>query len=420
MPWRARSGCAHPEAFVYLPTVAPIGPWCVALATRNAEFYQNRVFDQKAVEDMRPSLQPMARPWLQVYAQVCKRGLRLVTADRVVESAIDPHHVLLVAYDWTPDAARLLSQGARPAALVSFEPPVIAWELYYYLQRVSRRFPHTFLFAGARARVHPSSQFHQLYFPQRYSPLRATGESWSNRRFLSMINSNKALARARDLRRWLDRPREVSLKRLVAALRYRPILRDCYDARLRAIQAFAGLADFDLYGEAWDTCHPAVAPSLNAAARQAHRGAAADKLEVLAKYRFCLVIENTRFPGYISEKLFDCFFAGCVPIYCGAPDVTAYVPQTAFIDADKFGNWDELEQCLRRLPEDEWQSYVDAGQAFLTSPGYACFSVDHFATELADALVMEAEAPVAARSMQSDSTPAGRIRLRNPLGRVEL
>src|ERR1700730_18172240 len=162
-----------------------------ALATRTTEFYGNRIFDAAAIATIRPSLEPMATPWLQVHAITRERSLKLMTADRVCDEGIDPRRVLLVAYDWTPDAERLLAQGARPAVLVSFEPPVIAWWLYYNLERVSARFPHTFLFEGARERVSPSTCFHPLSFPLPCPAPRSTGTPWSKRRFLSMINSNK-------------------------------------------------------------------------------------------------------------------------------------------------------------------------------------------------------------------------------------
>jgi hypothetical protein len=202
-----------------------------------------------------------------------------------------------------------------------------------------------------------------------------------------MINSNKALPRAHDAARWFDRPREVSFKRLVAGLEYRPILRDSYLDRLRAIAAFAGLPDFDLYGEGWERRHPAVARPLHAAARRAYRGIVEDKLQVLANYRFSLVIENDRFPGYVSEKLLDCFFARCVPIYRGAPDVAEYVPCATFIDADQFASWRELEQFLRRMPASEWEGYLDAAESFLQSRAYERFSATSFAIELVDALL---------------------------------
>jgi hypothetical protein len=45
------------------------------------------------------------------------------------------------------------------------------------------------------------------------------------------------------------------------------------------------------------------------------------KIEGLAPYRFTVVIENTREPSYISEKLIDAMRCRSVPIYWGAPDV---------------------------------------------------------------------------------------------------
>ncbi|HEX8967859.1 MAG TPA: glycosyltransferase family 10, partial [Chloroflexota bacterium] len=368
-----------------------------ALATRNAEFYADRVFDPSAIAAMRPSLEPMATPWLRVHDLAQARGIRLVTADRVESDGIDPREVLLIAYDWTPDAERLIARGACPAVLVSFEPPVIAWWLYYHLERVSARFPHTFLFEGARERVAPTTWFHPLYFPQPCPPPRPTGRPWSKRRFLIMINSNKALPRARDAARWLDRPREVSLKRLLASVRYRPVARERYRARLRAIEAFSPRDDFDLYGEGWTQRHPAVEAGLHAAAQRVYRGSVSDKLALLAGYRFALVFENTRFPGYISEKLFDCFFARCIPIYSGAPDIAQYVPPAAFIDVRQFPSFPELERFLRHISEQDARRYIDAAHAFLISPAYESWCADHFARDLVDALVQVAESQPPAR-----------------------
>jgi hypothetical protein len=202
-----------------------------------------------------------------------------------------------------------------------------------------------------------------------------------------MVNSNKATPRGRDLPRWLDRPREVSIKRELAGLWYRPITSDGYRERLGAIEAFAALDDFDLYGEGWQTRHPAVGPGQHAAAQRVYRGVAADKLTLLAGYRFALVFENTRFPGYISEKLFQCFFSRCIPIYSGAPDIAQHVPPEAFIDARQFSSLVELERFVRGISEVDARRYVEAAHAFLSSAAYERFSADRFARELVDALV---------------------------------
>jgi hypothetical protein len=205
-----------------------------------------------------------------------------------------------------------------------------------------------------------------------------------------MVNSNKALPRVRDLARWLDRPREVSIKRALAALRYPPIAADAYPERWRAIDAFADRPDFDLYGEGWERRHPAVDPQLHAAAARAYRGPVQDRLALLARYRFALVYENTRFPGYISDRIFECFFARCIPIYSGAPDIAQYVPPSAFIDVRQFLSFPELERFLTRMTEDDARRYVDAAHAFLISPAFESWCVDHFARDLVDALVQVA------------------------------
>jgi len=362
-----------------------------AVATRIVEFAADRLFDAEAIAAGRPSLEVLARPWLEVSNVAAERGLRLLTADRVGAEGIDPRHVLVVACDWTPDARRLIAQGARPAALISFESPVIAWWLYYHLEQVSERFPHTFLFEGARDRVARTTRFHPLHFPQPCPPPRPTGQAWSKRRLLVMINRNAAIPRWRDPARWFDRPREVSLHRQWAGLKYRPIVRDRYLARLRAIAAFSEREDFDLFGEGWNTRHPAVDPALHAAALQAYRGTVRDVPGLLSGYRFCLIFENTRFPGYVSDRIFECFFARCIPIYSGASDVAQLVPPAAFIDARQFASHADLERFLRGTTEADARRYLDAAHAFLSSTAYESLCSGRFARDMVDALAQVGE-----------------------------
>ena len=53
------------------------------------------------------------------------------------------------------------------------------------------------------------------------------------------------------------------------------------------------------------------------AARRVYRGIATSKAEVLGKYTFALCFENQILKGWITEKIFDCFFAGTIPILRG-------------------------------------------------------------------------------------------------------
>lgn len=49
-----------------------------------------------------------------------------------------------------------------------------------------------------------------------------------------------------------------------------------------------------------------------------------DKSEGLAPYRYSVVIENSRQPGYFTEKLVDALLLETVPIYWGAPDIADF------------------------------------------------------------------------------------------------
>ena len=42
---------------------------------------------------------------------------------------------------------------------------------------------------------------------------------------------------------------------------------------------------------------------------------------------------------WITEKIFDCFYAGTIPVYLGAPDVARWLPPECFIDMRRFGGY---------------------------------------------------------------------------------
>lgn len=358
----------------------------VALAIRNRNLLDDRIF--QLPPDGPVDLSPYT-PWRRVRELAAAAGLDLMTADRVAARGIDPRDVVLLAYDWTPASEALVAQGAVPAVLTSLEPPVIAWQMYFRLRALTARFAHAFVWPGASRRVHPACTYHPLYYPQ-VRVYRTAARPWAERRWLVMIGSNKAMVRS--LTRFFDRPREVSLKREAAAVLYPPIGRDLYLERLRAIAAFADQPGFDLFGQGWDRRHPAVPLRLHQAALKAVRGPVREKLAVLSDYQFALCFENSRFPGYISEKIFDCFFTGTIPLYLGAPDVARYIPPDSYVDLTRFASYAEVQRFLRSVSPSEAQRYLDAALAFLEGPEYQRFTVDAFARGLVGALASVADA----------------------------
>lgn len=111
-----------------------------------------------------------------------------------------------------------------------------------------------------------------------------------------------------------------------------------------------------------------------------------EKIDTLKNYRFCFCFENhTNLNGYISEKIFPCFAAGCIPIYWGAPNVENYIPKGCFIDYRDFQTLDELYHFLKSMPKDEYEHYLANIRAFLASEQAQVFSPEHFADTLYEA-----------------------------------
>ena len=75
------------------------------------------------------------------------------------------------------------------------------------------------------------------------------------------------------------------------------------------------------------------------------------KRETIGRYHFCLALENSIAPDYVTEKMFDALAAGTVPIYLGAPNVAEFVPENSFIDAASFSTPEALATYLRHLVE---------------------------------------------------------------------
>ncbi len=70
------------------------------------------------------------------------------------------------------------------------------------------------------------------------------------------------------------------------------------------------------------------------------------KEEGLAPYRYSVVIENSREPAYISEKLLDACLCRTIPIYWGAPDVSDFVDPSGLILCE---TEEEVMSALRTL-----------------------------------------------------------------------
>jgi Glycosyltransferase family 10 (fucosyltransferase) C-term len=59
-----------------------------------------------------------------------------------------------------------------------------------------------------------------------------------------------------------------------------------------------------------------------------------DKWDAIAEYKYHVVIENSVYRDYWTEKLADCFLAGAYPFYHGCPNLYEYFPSGSFTEID--------------------------------------------------------------------------------------
>ncbi|MFB6176357.1 MAG: glycosyltransferase family 10 domain-containing protein [Halobaculum sp.] len=140
-----------------------------------------------------------------------------------------------------------------------------------------------------------------------------------------------------------------------------------------------------------------------------YRGEAEQKAAVYSRHKFALVFENqTGIDGWVSEKLFDAFASGAVPVYWGASNVEEYIPSETFVDYREFATPQALHDHLTSMSRSQYEAYRDAIRRYLDD-GVGPFAADRVADRVY-------ERTMALRRDRSGQTPP---RARTDGGRSE-
>lgn len=345
------------------------------------QFTENRIFDPSYAAKFPGSLM------LAILGERARQeGWEVMTADVFLRA---PSKCAICISDMvTPYTQALFSHGVIPAVILSEESPNVAWKFYSQLKKYTSKFHHAYLFRGALTHVSPLVQTHPFYWP---NPQRTViyNRLWHNREYMVMVASNKD--RFGTSRRKAFQGLHRFAKWIIwnGLQRINPLFRfeDLYQKRMDAILYFAEIPGFRLYGTGWD--NPDRRSIYVQAAKRAGATPVEDKLKAIADFRFSLCFENCSFPGYVTEKIFDCFFSSCIPVYCGAPDINDFVPVETFVDARQFNSWIDLDRYLRAMPESEAQRYITAAHDFIASDTFKKFDQEYYVTELMDILETE-------------------------------
>jgi len=134
--------------------------------------------------------------------------------------------------------------------------------------------------------------------------------------------------------------------------------------------------DFDLYGRGW-----------RAAEFPSYRGFIGSKLDCIKDYKFCFAYENMQnVKGYVTEKIFDAFMAGCVPVYWGAENIVEYIPKNCFVDRRDFESNEHLYWFLKNMTQQEYEEYLENIRNFIDSDQFILFSKEYYLYTLLQAI----------------------------------
>ena len=293
----------------------------------------------------------LLKPWVEMYRYGMANGIRFVTADQLD----------------TPDAVDAVVFSDRPAANSGVAQQLLALPVPKYL----------FL---CETEIIKADNWDRSYHA-RFDKIFTMHDDWVDQlRYFKVFHAFEPVMAA-DVELLKARFDQRKLCTLIAGAKLTQHANELYSARLRTIQWMQAHAseDFDLYGFGWQAMN-----------LPCYRGSTDDKLATLAGYRFAICYENARnFPGYITEKLFDCMLAGTVPVYWGAPNVSQWVPADCFIDRTLFASEEALYAHLKSMDAAAHGAYLDRIAAFFRSAAVYPFTIENFITSLTSHLAKD-------------------------------
>lgn len=188
-----------------------------------------------------------------------------------------------------------------------------------------------------------SKKYFKFRLPKRTVGINTQAKKFANKKFLTLINTNKSPFYPFELLSSFGR--------------------ELYSERIKAIEFFEQRIPnrFYLYGKGWNQPkrYNISEKILGFKKYTTYKGEVGNKIKTLSNFKFCICFENlTDVDGYITEKIFDCFKARCVPVYWGASNIEKYIPNECFIDFRQFNNFEKLLKHLDSIDEKKYASYI--------------------------------------------------------------
>jgi len=100
------------------------------------------------------------------------------------------------------------------------------------------------------------------------------------------------------------------------------------------------------------------------------------KVDFFRRYKFTLSVENTIWPGYMTEKLVDPMYVASIPIYAGDPLAKRSFNPEGYIDFTSFASMKEMLEFVREVDNDR-----DLYLKMLAAPFYRANTIPDYARD---------------------------------------
>lgn len=95
-----------------------------------------------------------------------------------------------------------------------------------------------------------------------------------------------------------------------------------------------------------------------------YKGKIESKVELMMKYTYSLIIENDN--TYVSEKIFDSFFSGTIPIYVGLDLDKTLIPKNLVVEAER--NVRSIKEAIKTANAIKYEDWLSNVKNWLQSP----------------------------------------------------
>ncbi len=304
-------------------------------------YLQNVAFDSQKNKGIEASIFVTLKNFLK------ERNISINTYDVVTKKAPFKYVYFDIPYPWNFGAWKIIISNKKKNILLCNESSLIIpfnyWKIFH------------FFFAKIYTWYNPlvdNKKYFKIKLPKSSTGIKTRPKKFKEKNFLVVINKNTLPFYPFKLLNFFGR--------------------ELYSERIMAIEFFERTIPdkFCLYGRGWNKSKKYNLNELVFGPKiySTYRGEIGNKIKLLSNFKYCICFENlTDVNGYVTEKIFDCLKAKCVPIYWGASDITKYIPKNCFIDFRDFGDYKKLLKYLTYLDENAYNNYIENIQKLLSN-----------------------------------------------------